>query len=227
MNREIATRPDRFETPIDVIGLRSRFAERLAAVEAAAREWGVRPDYPEGVFVSAMINTQGGFAELALSLAEAMQSIIAEARAVADEELRRQRVATAETKDATKKAREAVEGVGQAVRDALAKVETQKQEVFTTLPDRMALEMIRATRGELLSRYALLRTTVQWGASFGIGVVMIALVLCGYVWGTWSDWGMTSRIQAVSAAVERCRVLPKWHDDKGHPLCEIGDFVER
>ena len=225
MGHEGGKAPSPAMTPAILLDVRSRFAERLAAVEMAAREWGIRPDYPEGVFVSAMINTQGGFADLALSLAEAMQAVVSEARALADEELRHQRVATAETKNATAKAWKAIEGVGQAVQEAIAKVETEKQAVIATLPDRMAIEMIRATRGELLSRYALLKTTIQWGASLGIGVTMVALVLFGYAWGTWSDWGMTSRIEAVGAAVERCQVLPKWRDDKGHPLCEVSEFA--
>ncbi len=212
---------------LETAPMRADFQAQLQALKDAARNWGLQPDHPEGVFISTMIGTQAGFADLAISLGEVLHATVLEARATAGEELARQRVATAETKEATKKAREAIEGVGQAVRDAMAKVEAQKQDVFTTLPDRMAIEMIRATRGELLSRYALLRTTVQWGASFGIGVVMVALVLSGYVWGTWSDWGMTSRIETVSAAVERCRVLPKWRDDKGHPLCEVGDFLQR
>ena len=223
------TLPRRPAQPValETAPIRADFQAQLQALRDAARNWGLQPDHPEGVFISTMIGTQSGFADLAIALGEVLHATVLEARTTAGEEMARQRVATAETKEATKKAYEATDGLEQAVRDALAKVKTQKQEVVATLPDRMAIEMIRATRGELLSHYALLKTTIQWSASLGIGVVMVALVLSGYVWGTWSDWGMTSRIETVSAAVERCRDLPKWRDDKGHPLCEIGDFVER
>ncbi len=221
------TLPGRPAQPValETAAIRADFQAQLQALRDAAKNWGLQPDHPEGVFISTMIGTQAGFADLAISLSEALHAIVLEARAIAGEELARQRVATAETKDATAKAWKATEGLEQAVREAIAKIETEKQAVVATLPDRMAIEMIRATRGELLSRYALLKTTIQWGASLGIGAVMVAMVIFGYAWGTWSDWGMTSRIEAVGAAVERCQVLPKWRDDKGHPLCEVSEFV--
>jgi len=223
------TLPGRPAQPValETATIRADFQAQLQALREAAKNWGLQPDHPEGVFISTMIGTQAGFADLAISLGEVLHATVLEARAIAGEELARQRVATAETKDATAKAWKAIEGVGQAVQEAIAKVETEKQAVVATLPDRMAIEMIRATRGELLSRHALLKTTIQWGASLGIGVAMVALVIVGYAWGTWSDWGMTSRIEAVGAAVERCQAHPKWRDDKGQPLCEVSDFVRK
>src|SRR5260370_37639854 len=95
------TVPGRPAKPValETAPIRSDFQSRLQALRDAAKAWGVLPDHPEGVFVSTMIGTQAGFAELALSLAEALRDVGVEARATAVEGLGRQRVVAYQTTD--------------------------------------------------------------------------------------------------------------------------------
>jgi hypothetical protein len=172
-----------------------------------------------------MIGTQEGFAELALSLAEALHVVVSKAQATAEEELARQRVATEETRIALRNAREAIRDMETAAQGTIQRVDGEKGKVDAALADRIAIQLIRATRADLLSRQRLLKSTIEWGRAIGIGGLMITLVLFGYVWGTWSDWGMASRIEAVGSAIERCQLTTKWTDDKGRRLCEMSDFV--
>ncbi len=53
------TLPDRPEQPVALgtAALRADLQARLDALRAAARDWGVRPDHPEGIFIGTMIGT--------------------------------------------------------------------------------------------------------------------------------------------------------------------------
>jgi hypothetical protein len=205
--------------------IRADFQARLQDLRDAAKDWGAQPEHPEGIFISTMIGTQEGFAELALSLAEALHVVVSKAQATAEEELARQRVATEETRIALRNAREAIRDMETAAQGTIQRVDGEKGKVDAALADRIAIQLIRATRADLLSRQRLLKSTIEWGRAIGIGGLMITLVLFGYVWGTWSDWGMASRIEAVGSAIERCQLTTKWTDDKGRRLCEMSDFV--
>jgi hypothetical protein len=201
---------------IDLAELRGRFADRLAAVETAAREWGIRPDYPEGVFVSAMIATQAGFGELALALAEELHDVVHEARATAEEELARQRVITHRTRLALEDARGAIENL-----------ELEKEKVTARLVERIVPDMIRGTREALVIHARRRSLDAEVGRLIGVGAVMLALVLFGYGWGTWSDWGLSKRVEVIGMGIERCQVTSKWTDDQGHRLCELSDFAQQ
>jgi hypothetical protein len=65
--------------------IKADFQARLRNLRDAANDWGVRPDHPEGLFISAMIVTQEGFADLAMSFAEAMDAIVSKAAATAED----------------------------------------------------------------------------------------------------------------------------------------------
>jgi hypothetical protein len=60
--------------------LRVTLMQRLGEVEAAAREWGVRPDHPEGRFVTALMQAQSGLADVALAAAGAFDTATGEVR---------------------------------------------------------------------------------------------------------------------------------------------------
>lgn len=201
------------------------FTARTQAVEAAAREWGIRPDYPEGVFVSAMLGTQVGFAEFALTTAEALQATVAEARATAEEELARQRVVTAETRVALQNARDAIAAMETGGQGAIRKLEIEQATVTTKLINGIVPEMIKGVRHALVIKQHRYNHNVEWARGLGIGALMLCLVVSGYVWATWSDWGLSSRVENLGATVEHCRLTSKWADDGGKRLCELSDFV--
>jgi hypothetical protein len=212
------TLPERPAKPValETARFRADFQGRLQALRDAARDWGVQPDHPEGVFVSAMIATQAGFGELALALAEELHEVVREARATAEDELARQRVITHRTKLALDEARGAIENL-----------ELEKEKVTARLVDRIVPDMIRGTREALVIHARRRSLDAELGRLVGVGVIMVALVLVGYGWGTWSDWGLTRRVETIGMGIERCQVTSKWTDDQGHRLCELSDFVRQ
>ncbi len=217
---QLASRPS-----LDTAPIRADFQNLLGSLREAAREWGVRPDHPEGVFISTMIGTQAGFAELALSTAEALHATVAEARATAEEELARQRVATAETRVVLQNARDAIAAMETGGQGAIRKLEIEQATVTTKLINCIVPDMIKGVRHALVIKQHRYNHYVEWARGLGIGALMLGLVVSGYVWGTWSDWGLSSRIERLGAAVEHCQLTSKWADDTGKRLCELSDFV--
>lgn len=206
--------------------MRADFQARLETLRNAAEEWGVRPEHPEGIFISTMIGTQAGFADLALSLGESLHAIVRDARATAEEELARQRVLTQQTRVALENANGAILNMEEGARVVIARLEAEKTKVTTQLIDRIVPDMIRGVKDALVIKERRRDQNMEWTRAVGAAGLTLALVISGYVWGTWSDWGMSSRIESVGAAIERCQVTSKWADDKGHRLCQISDFVQ-
>lgn len=205
--------------------IRADFQERLQALRDAAAKWGVRPDHSEGVFVSTMIGTQAGFAELALSLGEALHASVLNARATAEEELARQRVVLEETRIALQELRGAQADMEESGRLALEKLDLEKTKVTTQLVDRIVPDMIRGVKEAIVIRERRYNHTVEFNRALGIGAIILALVILGYVWGTWSDWGMSSRLEKIGTALERCQITSRWHDDHAQRLCVMNDFL--
>jgi len=213
------------EQPSELAQRMQEFTARTQAVEAAAREWGIRPDYPEGVFVSAMLHTQVGFAELALSTAEALHATVAKAHATAEEELARQRVVSAETRVVLQNARDAIAAMETGGQGAIRRLEIEHATVTTNLINGFVPEMIKGVRHALVIKQHRYNHNVEWARGLGIGALMLCLVLSGYVWASWSDWGLSRRIESLGAAIEHCQLTSKWADDRGRRLCELSDFV--
>ncbi len=210
---------------LETAPMRADFQASLEALRSAAMEWGLQPEHPEGIFVSTMIGTQAGFAELALSLGEALHAIVRDARVTAEEELARQRVLTQQTRVALENASGAILNMEEGARVVIARLEGEKTKVTTQLIDRIVPDMIRGVKDALVIKERRRDQNMEWTRALGAAGLTLALVISGYVWGTWSDWGMSSRIESVGAAIERCQVTSKWADDKGHRLCQMSDFL--
>jgi hypothetical protein len=216
--------PGPIQPPLDLAEMRSRFADRLAAVETAARDWGVRPEYPEGVFISTMISTQAGFAEVALGVGDALLAIVERAKAAGEDELARQRVMTERTRQTLVKASGVIENLDKGARQAIDKIEVDKTVVLTQLVKDILPDMTRGVREALVIKQRRYNHNLEFVRALCLGVLMVGLVVTGYVWGTWSDWGMAGRVENIGAAIERCQLTSHWEDDKGNRLCEIRDF---
>jgi hypothetical protein len=199
---------------LDTAPLRAAFQAKLEALKDAAKSWGVQPEHAEGVFISTMIGTQEGFAELAVGLVDGLQLVLDEARRLAQMELERQRTALKETQIALNTAK-----------FAASQMELEKERVTTKLIAQVVPDMIKATKTALVIREQRFNRNIEWSRAMGTGTFMLGLVLFGYVWGTWSDWGLSRRIESVGAAVQHCRDTSKWEDDKGQRLCELRFFV--
>jgi hypothetical protein len=215
---------DTVPPPLDLAEMRSRFADRLAAVETAARDLGVRPEYPEGVFISTMISTQAGFAEVALGVGDALLAIVERAKAAGEDELARQRVMTERTRQTLVKASGVIENLDKGARQAIDKIEVDKTVVLTQLVKDILPDMTRGVREALVIKQRRYNHNLEFVRALCLGVLMVGLVVTGYVWGTWSDWGMAGRVENIGAAIERCQLTSHWEDDKGNRLCEIRDF---
>src|SRR5260370_26540417 len=142
-----------------------------------------------------MIGTQAGFGELALSLAEALRDVVAEARATAVEELARQRVVTYETRIALEEARGAIQNMERGARGAIQNLEVEKEKVSAQLIDRIVPDMIRGTRDALGIREHRHNRNVEWARALGAGALMLGLVLFGYGRGTRSGWGNSRPVE--------------------------------
>jgi hypothetical protein len=193
--------------------LRAAFGAKLEALKASARDWGVMPDHPEGAFISSMIGTQEGFAELALGLADQLHGIVDESRRLAQTELERQRTALRQAEAAVEHAKLASQ-----------RMEDEKQAVTRKLIAEVVPEMIKATKDAMIIRERRFNRNIEWGRALGTGALMVGLVLFGYVWGTWSDWGMSRRVETLGSAIRYCQDTSPWKDDKGNRLCDLRYF---
>jgi len=150
--------------------------------------------------------------------------VVQEARATAEDELARQRVVTERTRQALTKASAVIDNLEKGARSAVEKIEVEKTEVLTQMVKGILPEMTRGVREALVIRERRYNHERECWRAIGIGAAMISLVFAGYVWGTWGDWGLSSRVEHLGAAIERCELASHWADDKGNRLCEIGDF---
>jgi hypothetical protein len=211
---------------LETAPMRADFQARLDALRNAATEWGLQPEHPEGIFVSTMIGTQAGFADLALSLGEALHVIVRDARAAAADELGRQRILTQQTRVALENANGAIINMEAGARVVINKLDQEKEKVTARLIEEIVPEMIRGVKEALVIKERRRDKNMELTRALGASGLALALVISGYVWGTWSDWGLSSRIESVGAAIQRCQITSKWADDKGHRLCEMSDFVQ-
>jgi hypothetical protein len=209
---------------LETASLRADFQARLQALREAAQAWGIQPNHPEGIFVSTMIGTQSGFAELALSLAEALNNIVQNVRASAEDELAKQRVVTERTRQTLAKANGVIENLDKGARRAIEQIEVDKTEVLTQLVKDILPDMTRGVREALVIKQRRYNHNLEFIRALCVGALMVSLMLTGYFWGTWSDWGMAGRVENIGAAIERCQLTSHWEDDKGNRLCEMKDF---
>ncbi len=218
--------PGRPEQPVALgtAALRADFQARLDALHQAAREWGVRPDHPEGIFVGTMIGTQAGFVEVALQLGEALDAVVRKAHATAEEELARQRVVTQQTRMMLDRASTVIRAFEEESQTVVKKVEADKDAAIEGFVKSIIPQMVRGVRESLVIRERRHNAFVAWRQTVGIGFLMIGLVVGGYVWASWSDWGSASRMERIGAAIERCQLTSRWTDDHGEKLCRMRDF---
>jgi hypothetical protein len=209
---------------LETASMRADFQTRLQALRDAAQAWGVQPNHPEGLFVSTMIGTQSGFAELALSLAESLHAIVQDARAGAEDELAKQKAVTERTRQTLVKASGVIENLDRGAQQAIEKIEVDKTRVLKQLVQDILPEMTRGLRDVLVIKQRRYNHNLEFLRALCLGVLMVGMMLTGYFWGTWSDWGMAGRVETIGAAIERCQLTSHWEDDKGNRLCEMKDF---
>lgn len=203
---------------------RADFLARLDEVKQAAREWGVSPEHPEGVFISAMLATQAGFGELALAAGEDMQAVMADiverdGEAVAGVVASGMVLAEAEVAK-LREARLAAEAALKQAQTSLRTLEIQK----VTLTSEMVKVIAPGLRDELRQAVVIKERrrnrNVEWGRAAAAGTVVLGLVTGGYVLGTWDD-------RAMTAAVEQCELHPLQDTKTGQRYCPLEALLAR
>ena len=198
------------------VKLRAAFEERLRALREAADDWGVKPDHPEGVFVSAMIGTQVGFVDVALSFSEGLAAAVADARVMARESAEQQRKATAATQDALGLARQAAHVL-----------EAEKVRVTSEMVAKVAPQLVEGVRHALVIKEQRFNRNMEWTRAALIGAAIFALVIGGYTWRTVQDWSLLSRVSYENTALQRCLDTSTARTAEGHRLCDMNDFLPR
>ncbi len=198
------------------IHLRAGFEERLRALREAAKAWGVRSNSPEGAFISTMVGTQEGFVEVALGLASGLESVIADARAMAIASAEQQRKATAATQDALGLARQAAHVL-----------EAEKVRVTTEMVAKVAPQLVEGVRHALVIKERRFNRNLEWKRAALTGAAIFALVIGGYTWRTVQDWPLLSRVSYENTALQRCLDTSTMRTPEGHHLCDMNDFFSR
>jgi hypothetical protein len=138
--------------------------------------------------------------------------------------LARQRVMTERTRQTLVKASGVIENLDKGARQAIDKIEVDKTVVLTQLVKDILPDMTRGVREALVIKQRRYNHNLEFIRALCVGALMVSLMLTGYFWGTWSDWGMAGRVENIGAAIERCQLTSHWEDDKGNRLCEMKDF---
>ena len=198
------------------IQFRAGFEERLRALREAAKTWGVRSHSPEGAFISTMVGTQEGFVEVALGLASSLESVIADARAMAIESAEQQRKATAATQDALGLARQAAHVL-----------EAEKVRVTTEMVATVAPQLVEGVRHALVIKEQRFNRNLEWKRAALTGAAIFALVIGGYIWRTVQDWPLLARVSYENTALQRCLDTSTARSAEGHHLCDMNDFFSR
>ena len=201
--------------PFDIDRLRLEFEVRLDNLRDAAALWGVRPHHPEGVFISSMISTQEGFVDAALCLMEGFRKILDGARVLHEDELARLRVSN-----------ERAQINLEVVRFAEQNLDRKREEVTQQLTSRIVPDMVKAVQKAVVIREERFNKERNLRWILGAGAAMLALVLVGYGWASWSDWGDSGRVVRLTAAIQRCVDKAHWADPQGHKLCDVEDFKQ-
>jgi hypothetical protein len=198
---------------LDTNPLRKVFHERLGALKDAAKNWGIQPNHPEGVFISAMIAMQEGFMEVLCDMAEhhdrTLHLTAFEMRELGSSELQRQKLALKETHDALNIAKLASQNL-----------KIEKEGMATKMIEQIVPRLKNALGDAMIIRERRMNRDWMWRRVLGVATLMLTLMIGGYCWGAWSssDKGGAS---AYATAVYECQHHPKWHDDQGKPLCEL------
>jgi hypothetical protein len=188
----------------DCASWEAEFREQVAAVEKAARAWGVRPESLEGRFVSALLTTTGSLGRLCASALAGLETLARENRAAAEREL-------AAAKEITRAARA---GLTQA--DVMLTVVQVEKE-------NLVAKMIKETLPLFADRLkeALIIREKRWNEDVKrrrfatAGAVTLALVLCAYGVRAWQD-------NAVTGAFYGCLAHPL--QASGHFYCDVTAF---
>jgi hypothetical protein len=181
------------------------FAAVLRQVEAAAREWGVRPDQLEGRFVSALMAAIGWSGRVSAAAQEEFKTLFRQQREACERELASAREIT----------RAAHAGLTQA-RTALIVLQVEKENLTAKMIKETLPLFAERLKGALIIREKRWNEDVKRRRLATAGMVTLGLVFGGYGLRVWQD-GM-----ATSALERWCLAHPL--QASGHIYCDMTSF---
>lgn len=182
-----------------------------AALEAAGKKlndaataWGIRPSDPDTILIGAHLDAQKVVSDLVIGAAEHIAELIHEleckisnARLLAEGDLARQRVITYENTQGFSK-------LTTLLTEAVSKVKIQQEGLADQMVKKVFPDAVRALSGALVIHEQRVSRSIEWGRHFTLAAIAVGLVFGGYVWGTWADWGMATRLEDFRFAIDRC-----------------------
>lgn len=189
----------------DTGSLERELEELVADVEAAGREWGVRPDSREGRFVSALLGAMGWLGRLGAASRTSFEALARENRAAAEMELARAREIT----------KAASIGLTQA-RNAQIFLQVEQENVVARMIHETLPLFIEKLQGALLLRERRWNDALQRRRYAVVGLVTLCLFLGGYALRAWEDGGPGD---ALSQCLEHSLVA------QGHLYCDVTSFA--
>lgn len=179
-----------------VTQLRVALMQQLGEVEAAAREWGVRPDHPEGRFVAALMAAQKGHADMVLAAADAFDTVSSEVGTWLDT------------------ARDTAEANARRAEAQTAGVAIKSEQAIATVVDKLVPAATAALAGAVVirERRRTMGNNLGW---FGGGAALaLALVAGGYAMKAAADW-------PAVAFHERCLRAAVKAESSGKLYCPV------
>ena len=193
---------------------RDRLRATHTAAVAAAEEWGLRKGHPEWRFVSALLDAQASFADLAVEFADDLAMITSEHRVAAEAEFARQHRAVDETTAQLTQARGAIRDLDvEKARMADEMLKAAIPKLVKGVKDAVVVREVWVSRGRLLQQ------------ALVAGAVAVALVVGGYSWRAAQVWVVSDAAIRNAEGIDNCKATSQWVDAEGHRLCRLDTFT--
>jgi hypothetical protein len=186
----------------NVTQLRVSLMQQLGEVEAAAREWGVRPDYPEGRFIAALMAAQKGLADVVIAAAGAFDG------------------AASEVGTWLNTARETAEANARRAEAQVAGVEAKGEQAIAAVVEKMVPAATAALAGAVVIRERRRTMGINLARLGGGAVIALALVGRGYAMKAAAD-------RPALAFHDRCLRAAVKAESSGRLYCPVEALNDR
>jgi len=204
----------RGEAPTSKPGNADELRAAALAMEQAAWREGIDGTGPLGVWVTAMRAALVSLADICDGQLNQAVETVRDAKATTEGELKKLQVARDEAGRLLEQARMAQVGF-----------EVQKEKLIAGLVNTIVPQMVEAVGKAVVIRQVRFNQKVQWGRAAGIAAAALALVLGGFVWGTWAP---DNSVAAGALALERirqCQAAPIKEARTGETFCTLKSLL--
>lgn len=182
--------------------LRVTLMQQLGEVETAAREWGVRPEHPEGRFVAALMAAQKGLADVVIAAAGAFDG------------------AATEVGTWLNTARETAEANARRAEAQAAGVEAKGEQAIAAVVEKMVPAATAALAGAVVIRERRRGMAINLAWLGGGAAITLALVGGGYAMKAAAD-------QPALVFHERCLRAAVKAESSGRLYCPVEAMNDR